>query len=83
MLFVVTTVTSLPIERNLNNQLVYPPRNLPISLRSGVINSQLVGVGRDILLYPLLVRDGVIEPSGFISGLHAFFIVGEPWNRRS
>lgn len=82
VMFVIVTVTSLPIERNLNNQLVYPPRTLPFDMRGGVIDSRLVGVGRDILLYPLLVRDGVIEPSGLKSGLHAFFVVGEPWNRR-
>ncbi len=82
VVFVLVTVTSLPIERNLNNQLVYPPRDLPLNLRGAVINSRLVSLGRDILLYPLLVRDGVIEPSGVKSGLHAFFVVGEPWNRR-
>ena len=82
-LFALVTVTSLPIERNLNNQLVYPPRSVPFNMRGAVTNSQLVSLGRDILLYPLLVRDGVIEPSGVKSGLHSFFIVGEPWNRGS
>jgi hypothetical protein len=82
LLLVFATVTSLPIERNLNDQIVYPPRLLPLSVRAAVIESRLVAVGRDILLYPLLVRDGVLEPSAVTAGLHRFFVVGEPWERR-
>lgn len=83
LVLVLATVTSLPIERNINDQIVYPPRLLPLSMRAAVIDSELVGLGRDILLYPLLVRDGLIEPSSVLNGLHYFFVVGEPWGRSS
>jgi len=77
-----STVTSLPIERNLNDQIVYPPRILPFSMRGAVTNSRLVALGRDILLYPLLVRDEVVKPNAVLSGLHSFLVIGEPWERR-
>ena len=83
MLLLLLTITSLPIERNLNNQLVYPPQSLPASLRSAVTGSRLVALGRDILFYPLLSRDGATPENPILSGLHAFLIVGEPWERGS
>lgn len=76
------TVTSLPIETNANNQLVYPPANLPLGMGPAVSKSQLALLGRDILLYPLLVEDEVIEPNSVLGGLHRFLVVGVPWERR-
>lgn len=83
LLLVLAVATSLPIERNVNDQIVYPPQRLPLSLRSAVTASAVVDLGRDILLYPLLVEAGMRERSGILAGLHGFFVVGEPWNRRS
>lgn len=82
LLLVLAVVTSLPIERNINDQIVYPPQRLPLSLRGAVTASAAVDLGRDILLYPLLVEAGMRERSGILEGLHGFFVVGEPWNRR-
>lgn len=73
--------TALPIERDINNFIIYPPRNLPAPFGEAVQNSQLVDLGRDILLYPLLENAGQIDPAsrGFISALHGFFVVRAPW----
>lgn len=80
---VIALVTSLPIQRNPANptELFYPPRNLPGPVAKAVSDSRLVKMGRDILLYPLLVRQGDIGPAEqrVFRGLHNLFIVGEPW----
>ena len=77
---VLALVTALPIGRDLNNRIVYPPRTLPIG-GAAVANSSLGELGRDILLYPLLERQGLIPParSGTLARLHGFFVVGRPW----
>lgn len=80
---VLSLVTSLPIQRNdATNELYYPPRDLPAPLESAVRRSQMVLLGRDILLYPLLVRQGDVPTRGerVMRGLHRLFVVGEPWN---
>lgn len=77
VLLLLTLVTSLPIERDLNNRIVYPPRSLPLPVAEAVLSSRLVDVGRDILLYPLLNEGGL--GGGILAGLHGFFVVGEPW----
>ncbi|MEJ2292049.1 MAG: hypothetical protein P8Y13_11505 [Deinococcales bacterium] len=77
-------VTSLPIQRNPSNpsELFYPPRNLPTPVSSAVLDSRLVLLGRDILLYPLLAKQGSVDASRdrVLQGLHRLFVVGEPWN---
>ena len=81
---VIALVTSLPIQRNPANptELFYPPRGLPGPVAKAVSDSRLIKVGRDILLYPLLVRQGDIGPAEqrVFQGLHSLFIIGEPWN---
>ncbi len=77
-------VTSFPIERNFENHIYYPPQNLPSPLAQPVASSRLVSVGRDILLFPLLDSQGGFTDRGsgerkVLQGLHAFFIIGEPW----
>lgn len=80
-LLVLSVVTSLPIERNVNQQIVYPPNSLPKVVSSAVRKSRFVTIGRGILLYPLL------EPSSNFSGgtkfvyknLHDFLVIGKPW----
>jgi hypothetical protein len=81
---VLAMVTSLPVERNFENRIYYPPQNLPSPLAQPVSSSRLVRVGRDILLFPLLDSQGGFEDRGsgerkVLQGLHAFFVVGEPW----
>jgi hypothetical protein len=75
-------VTSLPIEKRFDGAIVYPPQQLPPLLTSAVNSSQLVKVGRSILLYPLLAKEPSQLPAsqqGLYSALHTFFVVGEPW----
>ncbi len=77
-------VTSLPIQRNPANpsELFYPPRNLPAPIASAVLDSRLVVLGRDILFYPLLSKQGEAQvgPERLMNGLHRLLVVGEPWN---
>ncbi|HKI58967.1 MAG TPA: hypothetical protein VKA00_07125 [Trueperaceae bacterium] len=81
---VLSLVTSLPIQRNPANpnELFYPPRNLPVPIAAAVTDSRLVLLGRDILLYPLLTRQGDVNTGQerVLQGLHRLFVVGEPWN---
>ncbi len=82
---VLSLVTSLPIQRNPANprEIFYPPRDLPAPVGSAVRDSHLVLLGRDILLYPLLNRQGDVHAGQerVLRGLHRLFVVGEPWNR--
>ncbi len=76
-------VTSLPIEKRFDGAIIYPPQQTvqPL-LASAVGSSQLVKVGRSILLYPLLAGDATQLPSsqrGVYSALHNLFVVGQPW----
>ena len=82
-LLMLSVVTSLPIDRNVNNQIIYPAANLPNSLNAAVRSSRLVTLGRDILLYPLLESDPRLSGiNGFaVKNLHQFFVVGQPWER--
>ena len=77
---VLALVTALPIGRDLNNRIVYPPRTLPVG-GAAVTNSTFGELGRDILLYPLLERQGLFSPAqqGALARLHGFFVVGRPW----
>lgn len=81
---VLSLVVSLPIERNLSGQIVYPPQSIPGPLASAVSRSRLFREGRDILLYPLLDRQGDIAPGRrpVVGTLHRFLVVGEPWEGR-
>lgn len=80
---VLSVATSLPIQRSPfdPNQLYYPPRNLPSVVQSAVLESYTLGVGRDVLLYPLLQGQGEV-PAGadrVFHNLHDWFVVGRPW----
>lgn len=77
----IVVVTSLPIGHDISGRIVYPPQDLREPFVTAVQRSRLVDEGRDILLYPLLERQGLI-PNGERATLHAlhdFFIVGTPW----
>lgn len=82
-------VTSLPIQRNPANdaEIFYPPRTAPGSLAADLNRSPLVNVGRSILLHPLLPAPTPAEARAgdlwrVYGGLHAWLVVGEPWNER-
>jgi hypothetical protein len=85
LLFVGLMITSLPINYDkINNTYIYPPKyNLSPLLAQTFQGSQLVGVGRDILLYPLLDKAGQIPAGqrGPYKVLHSFLVVGQPWER--
>jgi hypothetical protein len=77
LLLVLSVATSFPLGRDVNNFVVYPDQTLPGQIR----NSQLVNVGRDILLYPSRELNGQIAAGqkGLYQILHNFFVVGKPW----
>ncbi len=83
---VLSVVTSLPIQRSPfdPNQLYYPPRDLPALVQGAAQRSWTVGVGRDVLLFPLLDAQGVVPErrAEVLRGLHRWFVVGEPWRAR-
>lgn len=85
LLFLGLTITSLPIDYDkVNNQYIYPPRfNVPPILRQAFQGSQMVKVGRDILLYPLLEKAGTIPENqrGTYKTLHNVLVIGQPWER--
>ena len=78
-------ITSLPINYDkINNTYIYPPKyNVNPLLAQTFQGSQLVQIGRDILLYPLLDKAGQISASqrGPYKLLHSFLVVGQPWER--
>ena len=78
---VLAAATSLPLARDINDAVVYPARNVPLS--ATLQRSQLVEVGHDILLYPLLDRQGLISPErrAVLGSLHALFVARPPWER--
>lgn len=81
---VLSASVSLPIERNARNQIIYPPQELPGAVGNAVAGSRLLREGRDILLYPLLERQGELGPGRQQAAklLHSYLVVGEPWERR-
>ncbi len=82
---VLALVTSLPIQRSPfdPNQLYYPPRDLPALVQGASQRSRTVGVGRDVLLFPLLDAQGVVPERSVpvLRGLHRLFVVGQPWRQ--
>ncbi len=83
LVLVLALVTSLPIQRNPLDQIVYPPRDLPEPFNQAVVSSRMVLLGRDILLYPLLDAQGDLAASEeILRGLHSYLVVGEPWKER-
>lgn len=80
VLLLLAFVTSLPLERNVNNQIIYPAQSLPAMVRIACNTSPLVKLGRDILLYPLLEAGGQLQANtGVYRALHKLMVVGEPW----
>ena len=78
---VLAATTALPLARDINDAVVYPSRSVP--LNATLQRSQLVGVGRDILLYPLLDREGLIpeERRSVLRALHTLLVTRPPWER--
>lgn len=82
LLVVVGFSVSLPIRRDLNNQIIYPPRVTSGALAKGIASSKILALGRNVLLYPLF-DPGIFPESErpILSGMHNFFVSGEPWNQ--
>jgi hypothetical protein len=80
---VTTLVTSLPIQRNPVEPglIYYPPRDLPPALQQAVADSEFVGWGRSVLLFPLLEAQDAFSGGHRVAlaALHGWFVVGEPW----
>ena len=83
LLMVLAVITSFPLEKNINDQIVYPSHNLKPAIRGAVQQSYLVNIGRNILLYPLLKQQAnYSEPQDKIYGvLHNLLVVGKPWEK--
>lgn len=77
---ILSIVTSLPIQRQ-GAQVFYPPRDLPPPLTAAGTSWTFL-VGRDVLLFPLLDAQGAVPAASrpIYRALHAWFVVGEPWN---
>lgn len=84
LVLVLAAAVSLPIGFNEVNQIIYPPQNLPGIVAPAVSGSRVFRQGRDILLYPLLDREGEVSDSRrpVLKALHHYLVVGEPWERR-
>ena len=83
VLLILVSITSLPLGRNVNNQISYPSAELSTPLLASARRSPLVEIGRDIVLYPLLEPAGQITEGskGMYRALHGFLVIGRPWER--
>lgn len=82
---VLASAVSLPLQENATGQLVYPPQQgLPGYISPAVQRSRIIREGRDILLYPLLDRQGDVADARrpVLRTLHNYLVVGEPWEGR-
>ena len=81
ILLILGTSVAMPLGRNTVGQLVYPAQELPAAVSGAVQRSLIVRQGREILLYPLLERQGDIPESRrpALRFLHSYLVVGEPW----
>lgn len=83
---VLGAATSLPVQRSPfdPNQLWYPPRDLHPLVQGAASRSYTLGVGRQILLYPLLDAQDMLPEDRrvMIRGLNRWLVVGEPWRGR-
>ncbi len=77
------TLTSLPLARNNQGQIVYPGVTSPPAVADALVRSPLVAYGRSVLLQPLLAG----QPNSPASSqwevtrlLHDWLVPGEPWN---
>lgn len=80
-------VTSLPLQLTKISEdqysVVYPPERLAVDFKG----SPLVDIGRSIVLHPLLPAPTPAETRATelwraYGALHAWLVVGEPWNER-
>lgn len=86
LLLVLSLSVSLPIERDVNNRLIYPStdmRGIPTAISRAFRQSLYVGLGRDILFFPLFDAAGQVEPTSreMMRGLHWLLVAGRPWER--
>lgn len=85
LLTVLALTTALPLGRDLEGRIVYPPRDVAPAITSALQGSRLIEVGFDILLYPLLEpQEGQYGQAEKVvyGALHGLFVHGAPWERR-
>lgn len=77
-------VTALPLDI-VNGQIIYPSNvgRTPVSL--AIEDSQLVNIGRDILLYDVYVMNNLRQSINtanpdFVETMNGYLVAGEPWN---
>jgi len=77
-------VTALPLNIS-NGQIIYPANVGRSQVSLAIEDSQLVNIGRDILLYDVYVsnniRDRIVTANpDFVETMNSYLVAGEPWN---
>lgn len=77
-------VTAFPINI-VNGQILYPANLGRSNVAFAVENSQLVNIGRDILLYDVYVMNNLRQSINtanpdFVETMNGYLVAGEPWN---
>ncbi len=77
-------VTALPLNI-VNGQIIYPSNVGRSNVSFAIEDSQLVNIGRDILLYDVYVLNNLRQSIStanpdFVETLNGYLVAGEPWN---
>lgn len=77
-------VTALPLNI-VNGQIIYPSDVGRNAASLAIEDSQLVNIGRDILLYDVYVMNNLrssinTASPDFVETLNSYLVAGEPWN---
>lgn len=81
LLTVLSLITAFEVEPNVNNVYEISARSIPAAAQSAVLQSRMVRIGRDILLYPLLEQQLPTAERSIYRALHNFMVVRNPWER--
>jgi hypothetical protein len=82
LLLVVSLSVSLPIRRDINNNVVYPPDGWSPTLELTMSRSRIMQLGRNVLLFPLFRPDEFSSTERpILNVMHQYFISGEPWTQ--
>ncbi|MEM6431570.1 MAG: hypothetical protein AAF708_20195 [Deinococcota bacterium] len=82
LLLVLSFSISLPLRRDINNNVVYPPDTWPQTLETTMARSRVIQLGRNVLLYPLFRPDEFSSAERPILNLmHRYLVTGEPWTQ--
>ncbi|MEZ4605492.1 MAG: hypothetical protein R2865_01450 [Deinococcales bacterium] len=82
---VFTIIVSLPIELNVNNEVIYPA-NMPTAIGNAVASSKLVQLGRDIVLYEIYEEYKITQQitsaaPAFVKQMHGLLVMDRPWEQ--